>query len=55
MLGDGADAEPEVGRIRRLPELAELQAQVVEVGLAERVGPPQVGIAHRQRVEIGPG
>ena len=52
VLGDGADTEPEVGRIRHLPELTELQPQVVEVRLAEGVGPPQVGIGHRQLVEL---
>ena len=52
MLRDGPDAEPELGGIRHLPELSELQRQVVEVGFAERVGPPQVGVGDGQVVEI---
>ncbi len=53
MLRDGAYAELQVAGIDRLVELAELQLQVVKVGLPHRVRPPQVGIVHGERAEPG--
>ncbi len=52
VLLDGADAEPQMAGVDRPVVLPELQLQVVEVGLAEGVGPPQVGILHGQLREL---
>ena len=51
MLCDGADSEPLMVGVGGPVELAEFQLQVVEVGLAEGVRPPEVGIGDRKRAE----
>ena len=51
MLGDGANAEPQMASVGRPVELAEFQLQVIQIGLAECVGPPKVWIGDRKRAE----
>ena len=52
VLRNGANAEPQLAGVGFAVVLPELQAKVVEVGFAERVGPPEVGVLDAQLREF---
>ena len=51
-LGDRPDAEAQRADLGDRSVLHELQAQVVQVGAAHRVGPPQIGVVDGQLSEL---